>query len=198
MPYNSLADFVQVLERAGELKRIDHPVKAELEISEIADRVMKSGGPALLFENVVGKQIPLLINAFGSTKRMALALGVPDIEDIARDIAKLIQTKPPKSFKDKFRLLGELIKLAGIPPKLVKEGPCQEVIKQDADLNIDRKSTRLNSSHSQISYAVHRDLHSFPTRRSSDLIGSGCARYRRHRSRHRQAHSNKTAEILQR
>ncbi len=83
---------------------------------------MKSGGPALLFENVVGKQIPVLINAFGSTKRMALALGVPDIEDIARDIAKLIQTKPPKSFKDKFHLLGELIKLAGIPPKLVQRG----------------------------------------------------------------------------
>ena len=136
MPYNSLADFVQVLERAGELRRIVHPVKVELEISEIADRVMKSGGPALLFENVVGKQIPVLINAFGSTKRMALALGVPDIEDIARDIAKLIQTKPPKSFKDKFRLLCELIKLAGIPPKLVKEGPCQEVVKQEPDLNI--------------------------------------------------------------
>jgi len=136
MPYNSLADFVQVLERAGELKRIAHPVKVELEITEIADRVMKGGGPALLFENVVGKQMPVLINAFGSHKRMALALGVPDIEDIARDIARLIQTKPPKSFKDKFHLLGELIKLAGIPPKLVKEGPCQEVIKQEPDLNM--------------------------------------------------------------
>ena len=75
MPYNSLSEFVQVLERAGELKRITHPVKAELEITEIADRVMKSGGPALLFENVVKKTIPVLINAFGSSKRMALALG---------------------------------------------------------------------------------------------------------------------------
>ncbi|HSK28920.1 MAG TPA: menaquinone biosynthesis decarboxylase, partial [Candidatus Limnocylindria bacterium] len=73
MPYNSLQDFVQVLAREGELKRISHPVKAELEITEIADRVMKHRGPALLFENVVGKQIPVLINAFGSTKRMALA-----------------------------------------------------------------------------------------------------------------------------
>ena len=136
MPYNSLADFVQVLERASELKRIAYPVKAELEISEIADRVMKRGGPALLFEDVVGKQIPVLINAFGSAKRMALALGVADIEDIARDITKLIQTKPPKSFKDKLRLLGELIKLAGIPPRLVKEGSCQEVVMQDPDLNI--------------------------------------------------------------
>ena len=72
MPYNSLSDFVQVLEHEGELRRITHPVKAELEIAEIADRVMKDGGPALLFENVVGKKIPVLINAFGSVKRMAI------------------------------------------------------------------------------------------------------------------------------
>lgn len=136
MPYNSLADFVQVLERDGELKRISHPVKAELEITEIADRVMKRGGPALLFENVVGKPIPVLINAFGSAKRMALALGVADIEEIAAEITKLIQTKPPKSFKDKFHLLGALIKLAGIPPKIVKAGDCQAVINREPDLNI--------------------------------------------------------------
>jgi 4-hydroxy-3-polyprenylbenzoate decarboxylase len=136
MPYNSLQEFVQVLDGAGELKRISHPVKAEFEITEIADRVMKSGGPALLFENVSGKQIPVLINAFGSRKRMALALGVTDIEDIAGEIAKLIQTKPPKSFKDKLQLLGELIKLAGIPPKIVQKGSCQEVIHREPDLRI--------------------------------------------------------------
>jgi len=136
MAYDNLDKFVRALEQAGELKRIAYPVKAELEITEIADRVMKRGGPALLFENVIGKKIPLLINAFGSTKRMALALGVTDIEDIAREITKLIQTKPPKSFKDKFHLLGELIKLAGIPPKMVKEGACQEVINREPDLNI--------------------------------------------------------------
>jgi 4-hydroxy-3-polyprenylbenzoate decarboxylase len=136
MPYNSLLDFVQVLEHEGELKRISQPVKAELEITEIADRVMKKGGPALLFENVVGKNIPLLINAFGSAKRMALALGVADIENIAGEIAKLIQTRPPKSWKDKFQLLGELIKLIGVPPKSVKDGPCQEVVNREPDLNI--------------------------------------------------------------
>ena len=136
MAYNNLAEFVQVLEGAGELKRISHPVNAELEITEIADRVMKAAGPALLFENVVGKQIPVLINAFGSTKRMALALGVKDIEEIAAEIAKLIQTRPPKSFKDKLQLLGELVKLAGIPPKMVKEAACQEVVIRDPDLNL--------------------------------------------------------------
>jgi len=136
MPYNSLSDFLQVLDREGELKRISHPFNAELEITEIADRVMKNGGPALLFENIIGKKIPLLINAFGSAKRMALALGVSDVEEIARDIAKLIQTKPPRAFKEKLHLLGELIKLAGIPPKIVKEGSCQEVIDREPDLSI--------------------------------------------------------------
>src|SRR5512139_1682696 len=131
MAYDNLAEFVQVLEREGELKRISHPVKAELEITEIADRVMKAAGPALLFENVVGKTIPVLINAFGSARRMALALGVKDIEEIAAEIAKLIQTRPPKSFKDKLHLLGELVKLAGIPPKIVKDAPCQEVVIRD-------------------------------------------------------------------
>ena len=136
MAYDNLAEFVQVLERAGELKRISHPVNAELEITEIADRVMKAAGPALLFENVVGKTIPLLINAFGSTKRMALALGVNDIEEIAAAISKLIQTRPPKNFKDKLGLLGELVKLAGIPPRIVKEAACQDVVIRDPDLNL--------------------------------------------------------------
>lgn len=136
MAFNNLADFVQVLHSEGELKRINHPVKAELEITEIADRVMKRGGPALLFENVVGKQMPLLINAFGSEKRMALALGVGDIEEVAKAIEKLVQTKPPGSLKDKFRLLTELFRLAAIPPQTVKDGACHEVIHRDPDLNI--------------------------------------------------------------
>jgi 4-hydroxy-3-polyprenylbenzoate decarboxylase len=136
MPYNSLQDFVQVLSKEGELRRIGYPVKAELEITEIADRVMKRGGPALLFENVVGKEIPVLINAFGSAKRMALALGVTDVEEIAAQIQKLIQTKPPKSFKDKLRLLTELIRLAGIPPKIINQGSCQEVIVREPNLDI--------------------------------------------------------------
>lgn len=136
MAFNNLAEFVQLLEREGELRRINHPVKAELEITEIADRVMKRGGPALLFENVVGKQMPLLINAFGSSKRMALALGVSDIEEIAKEIEKLVHTRPPETFKDKFSLLGEILRLAAIPPKAVKDGACHEVIHRDPDLSI--------------------------------------------------------------
>ena len=137
MAYNSLEEFVQVLERRGELKRISHPVKPELEITEIADRVMKRGGPALLFETVVGKQMPVLINAFGSEKRMALALGVEDMVEIAREVEKLIQmTKPPRTLGDKLRRLSEIVRLAGIPPKLVTRAQCQEVIHRDPDLRI--------------------------------------------------------------
>jgi 4-hydroxy-3-polyprenylbenzoate decarboxylase len=136
MAYNSLTQFVQTLEREGELRRITYPVRAELEITEIADRVMKSEGPALLFESVVDKKIPLLINAFGSTRRMALALGVSDVVEIASEVEKLVQIKPPKLFKEKLKLLSELIRLAGIPPKVVKEGACQELVFRDPDLNI--------------------------------------------------------------
>ena len=136
MAYNSLSDFVQVLEREGQLRRITHPVRPELEITEIADRVMKTGGPALLFENVVGKDMPVLINAFGSPRRMALALGVCDVEEIAREVEKLVQTKPPKTFKEKLNILGQLVRLAGIPPKLVHEGACQAVIHRDPDLSL--------------------------------------------------------------
>ena len=97
---------------------------------------MKAAGPALLFENVVDKSMPLLINAFGSMRRMALALGVDDVEEIAAEITRLIQTKPPKSFKDKIHLLGQLVKIAGIPPKIVSDGACQEVIEREPDLSI--------------------------------------------------------------
>lgn len=135
MAYNSLQEFVQVLEREGELKRIGHPVKAELEIAEIADRVMKRGGPALLFENVVGKSIPVLINAFGSARRMALALGVSDVGDIAGDIERLTRLKPPGSWRERFQLLPELLRLAGVSPKLQRAGECQEVIERDPDLS---------------------------------------------------------------
>jgi len=135
MAYNNLEEFLQVLEREGELKRISYPVKPELEIAEIADRVMKKkSGPALLFDNVVGKNIPVLINAFGSPKRMALALGVADIEEIARRIEHLTRMKPPASWREKLSLLPELLRLAGAAPKTVGDGECHEVVERNPDL----------------------------------------------------------------
>ena len=122
MAYDSLRDFVQKLDAAGELKRIPVEVDPVLEITEIADREMKlpGGGKALLFEKCKGTRFPLLINAYGSTKRMAMALGVDDVEDIARDLGGLLKAKPPTSFKEAIALLGTAFELRHAKPKLVE------------------------------------------------------------------------------
>lgn len=127
----NLREFIQVLEREGELVRISQPVSAELEITAITDRVSKSpgGGKALLFENIQGSKMPVLINAFGSLKRMALALGASSIESAAAKLTELLEIKGvPKDFVGKVKLLGKLIDLSQIPPKMVSAGPCQEVV----------------------------------------------------------------------
>jgi 4-hydroxy-3-polyprenylbenzoate decarboxylase len=119
MAYDSLRDFVQKLDAAGELKRVSREVDPVLEITKIADREMKSpeGGKALLFEKCKGAQFPLLINAYGSPKRMAMALGVNDVEDIARELEGLLKAKPPTSFKDAIALLGTALELRHARPK---------------------------------------------------------------------------------
>ena len=130
--YKSLHEFIARLEEEGELIRIKEEVSPILEITEITDRVSKSpdGGKALLFENVKDHSMPVLINAFGSKKRMAMALGVNNIELIASEIKKLIETKPPQKFSEKIGLIPTLFDLIKIPPKKFKGGtaPCQEVI----------------------------------------------------------------------
>src|SRR6266446_877947 len=130
MAYDSLRDFVQKLAAVGELKRIPVEVDPVLEITEVADREMKlpNGGKALLFEKCKGSQFPLLINAYGSTKRMAMALGVDDVEDIARELEGLLKAKPPTSFKEAIALLGTAFELRHAKPKLVKSGPCKEIV----------------------------------------------------------------------
>ena len=130
MAYGSLRAFVEKLEAAGELKRIPVEVDPVLEIAEIADREMKSpnGGKALLFEKCKGSDFPLLINAYGSHKRMAMALGVSDIEEIAAELESLLKTKPPTSFKETFSLLGTALELRHVKPKSVRIGLCQETM----------------------------------------------------------------------
>ncbi|MBI4383078.1 MAG: menaquinone biosynthesis decarboxylase, partial [Nitrospinae bacterium] len=132
MVYHSLREFIERLEFEGELVRVKEKVSPILEISEIADRVSKSpgGGKALLFENVEGSSMPVLINAFGSFKRMNAALGVPDVEDIARDIDRFVKLPPPKNLLEKAMLLPLLLEAANFPPKVVssKNAPCQEVV----------------------------------------------------------------------
>ncbi|MBI2095522.1 MAG: menaquinone biosynthesis decarboxylase [Candidatus Omnitrophica bacterium] len=129
--YKNLSEFIRTLEETGELVRVSQAVDAELEITEIADRVSKmpGGGKALLFEKVKGSRIPVLINAFGSTRRMAMALGMKDLEEAARRIGGLLSVQGmPKDWKGKAGLLGGLFDLSKAPPRLVSRGPCQEVV----------------------------------------------------------------------
>lgn len=131
MAYASLQDFVKTLERQGELKRISWPADPNLEITEIADRVMKSGGPALLFEHPKGSDVPLLINAFGSEKRMALAIGAESLDAVTAEIADLIHPKVPHSLADKMGFAVKYGRIALYTPrkrKGVGTPPCQEVV----------------------------------------------------------------------
>ena len=140
MKYPSLIEFIERLEIDGELLRIKESVSPILEIAEITDRVSKKprGGKALLFENVEGSSMPVLINAFGSTKRMNLALGVHNIEDIAKRIESYIKIPPPTTLLDKAKLLPMLLQAAQFPAKLVQPAhpPCQEVVHLNDDIDL--------------------------------------------------------------
>ena len=134
MAYRSFRSFLDALDKAGELKRVAIPVDTSLLIAEWADREMKSpgGGKALLFEQPVidGRKIefPVAINTMGSRRRMALALQVPDIEDVAREIQLILKAKPPTDLREGWNLLKQGIHLLHARPKSVREAPCQEVV----------------------------------------------------------------------
>ncbi|HKV42939.1 MAG TPA: menaquinone biosynthesis decarboxylase, partial [Blastocatellia bacterium] len=117
----------------GELKRIGAQVDAELEITEITDRVSKQGGPALLFENVRGYSTPVLINALGSRARMLTALGVKHYQTVTDRIIELVDVKSPQGLIEKIKMVPRLAELGRIFPKIVKDGPCKErILKQGA------------------------------------------------------------------
>src|SRR5215469_12880400 len=130
----SLSGFLNILEAAGELKRITTPVDTNLHITELADREMKSpgGGKALLFDNplVNGKvsAFPLVINLMGSHRRIALALGRNSVEELATQLRSLLKTKPPRGLREAISLLKEGYSLVHSRPKLMADGPCKEVI----------------------------------------------------------------------
>jgi len=126
--YRDLHEFITALEQAGQLRRVRESVSPVLEITEIADRVVKAGGPALLFESVQGSEIPVLINAFGTLERMCLALGAPDLDAVAARVQDLLEFRSPASLADKIRMLPKLADLANFFPKTVRSGPCQEVV----------------------------------------------------------------------
>src|SRR2546428_6170496 len=134
MAFDSFGEFIEELEKAGELIRIPEPLATELEITEVADREMKkpNGGKALLIEKpTVNGEIspfPLAINTLGSHRRMAMSLGADSIDEIAAQLGSLMKARPPTSFKETIKLLGTALDLRHAKPKLVKTGACKEVI----------------------------------------------------------------------
>ena len=142
MAYPSYVSFLKALEDAGELRRISSPVATELQITELADREMKSpgGGKALLFEKptINGRLsgFPVEINALGSSRRMAMALGLNSVEELAGRLEFLMKAKPPRNFRDALKLLRNGIDLIHARPREVKDGPCQEVVHMTDQVDI--------------------------------------------------------------
>jgi 4-hydroxy-3-polyprenylbenzoate decarboxylase len=130
MAYTDLRDFVRALEKRGELKRIPFEVDPVLEITEFADRSVKSGGPALLFEKPKGSTIPVLINAFANAKRMEIALEAsPD--EVAKRISEFLEMRMPEGLIGKLKMLPKLAEMGAFFPKIVSDGPCKEKIRRE-------------------------------------------------------------------
>ena len=141
MQYRDLRDFLRQLEQRGQLLRVRHPVDPYLEVTEICDRTLRTGGPALLFENPKGSAVPLLGNLFGTPERVALGMGA-DSTDALRDIGRLLATlkepEPPKGMKDAWQKLPLFRKVLDMAPKTVRSAPCQEVVLEGADVDLGR------------------------------------------------------------
>jgi len=140
MKFKDLREFIRFLEGKGDLRRITSPVSHELEITEITDRVIKSGGPALLFENVTGFDAPVLINMYGSQQRVAWALGVDKLDDLVGRVEGLLDLMhgPPQGLMNKLRTLGQLVHLGSYQPKTVNSGPCQDVVLRGDEVDLHR------------------------------------------------------------
>src|SRR4051812_11056670 len=155
MPSETLSDFLELLDKQGELARVKARVSPVLEIAEIADRMSKTpaphgnseldrspaarlGGKALLFENVEGSSMPVAINTFGSYWRINQALGSENLEALADRVQQLVKPEMPTTLMEKMKKLPDLLKMASFPPKSVKNGICQQVVYEGdrADLSI--------------------------------------------------------------
>ena len=138
MSLKDLREFIELLEQSGELKRIDAVVDPELEVTEITDRMVKNGGPALLFTNVRGHNTPILINIFGTHRRVAMALGVEHIDELVDRVRNLIgmAQAPPTGIGGRLRALGDIVGLARSQPRTVRRAPCQEVVLTGDDVDL--------------------------------------------------------------
>lgn len=141
MKYKDLRDFITQLEKQGELKRISMPVDPKLEMTEICDRTLRAGGPALLFENPVGSDVPVLANLFGTPKRVAMGMGESSVEAL-REVGKLLaflkEPEPPKGLKDAWSKLPIFKKVLSLSAKEVKKAPCQEVVLEGVDVDLSK------------------------------------------------------------
>lgn len=129
MKYNDLRDFIDQLEKQGELKRISTPIDPHLEMTEICDRTLRAKGPALLFENPIGHNTPVLANLFGTPKRVAMGMGEESVEalrEVGKLLAMLKEPEPPKSMKDAWDKLPLFKQVLNMSPKVVKKAPCQQ------------------------------------------------------------------------
>jgi len=141
MQYKDLRDFIDSLEQQGQLKRISVEVDPVLEMTEICDRTLRSGGPALLFENPKGYDIPVLANLFGTPERVAMGMGQESIEDL-REVGKLLaflkEPEPPKGMKDAWEKLPIFKQVMNMAPKVVKKAPCQEIVISGDDVDLSK------------------------------------------------------------
>ena len=141
MKYTDLRDFISQLQQKGELKRVSHPVSSHLEMTEIADRTLRAEGPALLFEQVDKKNIPVLANLFGTPHRVALGMGADSISELRRIghlLARLKEPEPPKGIKDVLDLGGLVKSLWDMAPKERGSAPCQDVVWEGKEVDLSR------------------------------------------------------------
>jgi 4-hydroxy-3-polyprenylbenzoate decarboxylase len=141
MKYKDLRDFIALLEQRGELKRITVEVDPYLEMTEICDRTLRLGGPALLFENPTGHSVPVLGNLFGTPERVALGMGEESVEAL-REVGKLLaflkEPEPPKGLRDALDKLPKFKQVLNMAPKVVKDAPCQEVVLEGDEVDLGR------------------------------------------------------------
>ena len=139
MKYKDLRDFIDLLEKRGELKRISQEIDPYLEMTEIADRTLRAKGPALLFENPKGYDMPVLANLFGTPKRVAMGMGQKDVSEL-REVGKLLaflkEPEPPKGIKEALGQIPVFKQVLNMPAKEVKKAPCQQVILQGDDVDL--------------------------------------------------------------
>ena len=139
MTYTDLRDFIRLLEQTGELRRVAATVDPRLEITEICDRTLRRGGPALLFENPAGHRLPVLSNLFGTPRRVAMGMG-QDSVDALREVGKLLaflkEPEPPKGMRDAWEKLPIFKQVLNMAPRVVSRAPCQEQVRSGAEVDL--------------------------------------------------------------